>query len=250
MKSGALRFARYAFPPNELGYCGPDDASGLLELTSGRGDEGHLRHLAQGFAGAWLYLELIAHANGRNDPLDVEVVDAYWIGNNLLRGVPMAWMGRSVEDRFRKVTEPAWDMLDSTTPHGAVPHHSFHVFAVYPWLDLLRQGAPTEPLRILDRCRIRTGEIREVIGDLAIVSSRPLTWDGRILSVTPAVAEEVKVGVEGLGLAGPVAPGDRVTMHWDWVCEVVPGGVADRLERWNQTQLDMVNGLALPVLPD
>ena len=28
--TGATRFARYAFPPNELGHCGPDDASVLL----------------------------------------------------------------------------------------------------------------------------------------------------------------------------------------------------------------------------
>ena len=26
---GALLFARYAYPPNELGYCGPDGAGAL-----------------------------------------------------------------------------------------------------------------------------------------------------------------------------------------------------------------------------
>ena len=28
--TGATMFARYAYPPNVLGYCGPDDASPLL----------------------------------------------------------------------------------------------------------------------------------------------------------------------------------------------------------------------------
>ena len=27
---GAVLFARYAYPPNELGYCGPDDAAAIL----------------------------------------------------------------------------------------------------------------------------------------------------------------------------------------------------------------------------
>ena len=36
---------------------------------------------------------------------------------------------------------------------GAVPHHCFHVFAVYPWLGLLRAGVVDEPLRVLDQCR-------------------------------------------------------------------------------------------------
>ncbi len=30
-RSGAQLFARYAYPPNELGYCGPNDAAPLLE---------------------------------------------------------------------------------------------------------------------------------------------------------------------------------------------------------------------------
>ena len=40
-----------------------------------------LRDLAAGFEGAYPYLELIAAANGIEDPLDTRVVDAYWIGN-------------------------------------------------------------------------------------------------------------------------------------------------------------------------
>ena len=33
---GALAFARYAFPPNELGYCGPVGARAMLDPTRGR----------------------------------------------------------------------------------------------------------------------------------------------------------------------------------------------------------------------
>ena len=53
-------FARFAFPPNELGYCGPPDATVLLP---GGGHDEIVGH-AQGFDGAWPYLEEIAAASG------------------------------------------------------------------------------------------------------------------------------------------------------------------------------------------
>ena len=74
--SGPVLFARYAYPPNELGYCGPSDPSALLEgATQGERVE-FLAHLAQQFEGAWPYLELIAGCSGVADPLDREVVEA------------------------------------------------------------------------------------------------------------------------------------------------------------------------------
>ena len=85
---GPLLFARYAYPPNELGYCGPTDPGALLESASDGFDLAELAHLATGFAGAWPYLELIAGCNGIADPLDARVVEAYWVGNPLLEKVP------------------------------------------------------------------------------------------------------------------------------------------------------------------
>ena len=79
--SGALRFAAYAYPPNALGYCGPDESHQLLEQLAAGVDDPDLRRLARGFEGAWPYLELIAGANGIRDPLDSRVVEAYWVGN-------------------------------------------------------------------------------------------------------------------------------------------------------------------------
>ena len=37
--------------------------------------------MAREFAGAWPYLELIAHGTGLDDPLDRRVVEAYWVGS-------------------------------------------------------------------------------------------------------------------------------------------------------------------------
>ena len=77
--SGPVLFARYAFPPNQLGYCGPDDAAGFL-ARGVNGDDHGLREMARDFDGALPYLRLIADGNGWPDALDPRVVEAYWLG--------------------------------------------------------------------------------------------------------------------------------------------------------------------------
>ncbi|CAN5567481.1 hypothetical protein BH23CHL8_BH23CHL8_01340 [soil metagenome] len=74
--SGPILFARYAYGPNRLGLCGPDDTDALFGEGSTDGDERELRELARGFEGALPYLQLIARANAIPDPLDRRVVEA------------------------------------------------------------------------------------------------------------------------------------------------------------------------------
>ena len=136
---GALVFARFAFPPNERGYCGPDASAELLERAALGIGGPDLRALAQGFAGAWPYLELIAGANAIADPLDHRVVEAYWLGNALLERVPARAFADSLATRFGAQVRHR-DRLLAPLDVGAAPHHGFHVFGVYPWVGLLRGG--------------------------------------------------------------------------------------------------------------
>jgi len=84
---GTLRFIRYAFMPNRLRYCGGDDNRTLFEYGVEGASDGGLQPLLRKFSGALPYLQLIARANGLSDPFDARVVEAYWIGNELLEGV-------------------------------------------------------------------------------------------------------------------------------------------------------------------
>lgn len=244
--TGALRFARYAYPPNELGYCGPDAAGELLEHVAAGVADGGLRRLLRGFEGAWPYLELIAVANGIRDPLDDRVVEAYWIGNPLLDKVGPRLMGGSLESRFRRRAGRSWDRLVSPVPDGALPHHSFHVFGVYPWLGLLREGRLDEPLRVLDRCRVRWGQVCAVGVGEAVVRSKPLVWDGRRLALGEDETERVRVSVGEHGLDGALRPGAWCSLHWDWVCEGLDGPSLARLQHYTARQLSVVNGVPVP----
>lgn len=243
--SGAIRFARYAFPPNALHYCGPESGPALLEYAdAGLADHG-LDQLAARFEGAWPYLELIAHECGIGDPLDDRVVDAYWLGSNVLRRVDRSRFAQSLEDRFGGRDGWVADRVLSALPGGAVPNHSFHVFGVYPWLGLLREGS-TEPLRILDRCRIRSGVVESVGDGVAQVRSRPLIWTGESLGFGLPAVERVTTSENGYSLAGQLRRGDVVSMHWDWICERITPSEARRLDAWTSSQLAVVNAQPVP----
>jgi hypothetical protein len=244
--SGALRFAAYAYPPNALGYCGPDASQQLLQQVAEGVDNPDLRKLARGFEGAWPYLELIAAANRIEDPLDARVVEAYWVGNSLLERVGTRLLGDSLESRFRARAGQSWSRLVEAVPAGAVPHHSFHVFGIYPWLGLLREGRVDEPLHVLDRCRVRWGQVLQVRGGEAVVRARPLLWDGRQLALGEPREETSYVRLDGLGLAGPVQVGDWCSLHWSWVCERLDRPRLVALRHYTLAQLHVVNGTAFP----
>ena len=211
---GAVRFAQYAYPPNELGYCGPAGAAAMLEPDATE-DIGRRARL---FEGAWCYLEVLAEATGHTDPLDAAVVDAYWVGSPLLSEVDPAALVARLEKRFVGQVGGTWREASDR----AVPHHSFQVFEVYPWAGLLREGRPPAPaVRVLDRCRIRPGEVVAVDGEEVEVVSRPLLWDGRALREGAAVAERARWSVGGSSLIETPMVGDTVALHWDWVCDVV-----------------------------
>jgi len=238
--SGLQLFARYAYPPNQRGYCGPDEARTLIEYAAAGITDPGLAMLARAFHGPLPYLTVMAQATGIHDPFDRRLVEAYWVGNPLLERVDVAAFARVLDDAFRRRMGGGWGFFEEAIPAGGVPHHSFHVFAVYPWVGMLR-GERTEPLEILDRCRIRWGTVMTVTGETAVVSSQPLQWDGRSLSLGPERPETVNLGADGLRLAGEIALGDVVSMHWDWVCDRLDRTGLRHLGTYTRRHLEMVN---------
>ena len=184
---GPVRFARYAYGPNRLGYCGPDAADELLGEAAEGGDLRRIRELATGFEGAYPYLKLIAQSNGLVDPLDERVVEAYWLGGELLGRVPVRAFGASVEMRFRpRLRRSDWRWLATKAPVGAHPVHAFHVLDVFPVAGFLRGEGSGDILHTIDSCRIRWGTVRDRIGGDLLVDAVPLEWrDGKLQPGAP-----------------------------------------------------------------
>jgi hypothetical protein len=229
-------FARYAFPPNELGYCGPPDASILLRPDT---DTRILRH-AEGFAGAWPYLEEIAATCGLN-PLDSDVVRSYWVGGPLLDRVDTRLMVSRIRHAMTGQPTGFLDCLEDDA--GVLPHHSFHVMVVYPWIRFLDSG-PETPLRILQACRIRWGVVSSVDDEHAVIESAPLLFDGDSLSLGDARPESVRWCRAGTALAPRPQPGQTVAAHWDWVCGPLDEAERGALAAATEATLTLVNRIS------
>lgn len=238
---GPTLFARYAYPPNERGYCGPPQHQTLLEYGASGVVDGGLFELAQAFEGAWPYLQFIAASSRIADPLDRSVVEAYWIGNELLDRIDFQLFGSSLLDRFRPRAGSNWGYLAEAIPAGVVPHHAFHVFGIYPWVGLLGSDHGDHPLQILDRCRIRWGRVVSTSGDQVVVESPPLRWDGRSLQLGTPITEQAIRAVDGAGFVNQLHQGDWVALHWNWVCDRLDERTLANLKKYNARQLEITN---------
>lgn len=237
---GVLRFGRYAFPPNELGYCGPDDHDALLGYVVGRRADQGLVELGRRFEGAYPYLRLIAESNGIADPFDARVVEAYWIGNGLLRGVDVGAFRDSLQDRFGgRMSARTFGWLGGKPAAGATPHHNFHVFEVYTRAGLMNGDASGPFLEVMDSCRISWARVLGVEPDHLLVSRRPLELvSGKLALGAP---RNVKATAQAGGYIPFVKPGDVVSMHWSWACEVLAPGELARLSAATAEALAMCN---------
>ncbi|WP_123024745.1 DUF6390 family protein [Mycolicibacterium stellerae] len=209
---GAEMFARYAFAPNQLGYCGPQDSRMLT------GSRAEIEKAARQFTGAWPYLEVTSRMTGISDPLDHRLVDSYWLGGGIGAELNPATFTTELLDIIAPQAGHYWSHLTEDLVDGASPDHCFHVFGVYPWSRLLGKGADEHPLSILDNCRISWGTVVSTDGATAVVSSPRLRWRRPVLSLS--APEESTVDATAAARSDiAVKPGDLVALHWRQVCD-------------------------------
>lgn len=234
---GLLRFIHYGFMPNHLGYCGGDGNLELLERAgAGSADRG-LEPLLRKFTGALPYLKLIARANGLADPFDERVVEAYWIGSDLLQGVEVRQLYDDLMDRFRPqlpVNVLKW--VTGKAPAGAKPHHNFHVFDVHS-----RAGEQGMSLETMDACRISWGTVLSDLGADVRVERQPLQLNQGSLLLGPASIAVAHRQIDGRGYLQCLQPGTSVSLHWGWVCEPLTAGQLGNLRRWTDHHLALAS---------
>jgi hypothetical protein len=239
---GALLFGRYAFPPNQLGYCGPEDHAELLEYVSARHVDQRLVELERRFEGAYPYLRLIAGANGIEDPFDARVVEAYWIGNSLLEKVAPRAFHESLDARFRRrMRDSDWSWLETKLEHAARPHHNFHVFDIYTRAGLMNDERAAIALSTMDSCRISWGRVVAVESGELVVMRAPLILRAGRLDLGDPVPARVTRQAGGKGLIEDVRPGELVSIHWSWACDLLTPTQQGRLEANTAKYLGLAN---------
>jgi len=207
-QEGLILCLRFAYPPNSLHFCGPERQDDIRSyLIENKADNGLVGHLAK-FETLYPYLKLIAGANNIKDPFDKKVVEAYWIGNELLKNVKPQYLYRHIADEhFPKISKKQQSVISAALP--GVAHHNWHVFGIFS-----RTGNITAPQTIntMDNCRISWGIVEEIKDKMIKVKYRKLLSDNGHIKEGPFVektvfSENIKLNI-----------GDCVAMHWDWIC--------------------------------
>ncbi len=242
------RAVRYALYPNELGLCGPRGAREKGQLyqyltTKTKVGDDRVRKLLELFWASTAYLKLIAASNNIEDWLDPRVVEAYWIGNDLLGRVRPEDLCETVKSfgGLGAMTVKAAEELASRIPYRARPHHSFHVFIVGSITGKVERGTIGQEL-----CRIGCGIVREISdrGRQLIVEARVLKKHGG--NVFPELENEPSL--EGVKCDPRFFPklrvGDLITYHWDRAVEIVDHEAAHRLEEWTEKTLALCRQMA------
>ena len=235
--AGSLLFIRYGFMPNQLRYCGGDDHRTLFEYGVHNAVDGGIDPLLRAFTGALPYLQLIARVNAIPDPFDARVVEAYWIGNDLLDRVEVRQLYDALLELFgTQLQGRTRDWVLGKAPAGARPHHNFHVFDVHS-----RVGELGHSLHTMDQCRVSWGRVTHVDGSELVVEREPLILHEGKLTLGPAEPTRVLRQVDGRGFADEAAPGDWVSLHWNWVCEVLTPRQQANLVHYTRDHLRLAN---------
>ncbi len=234
---GTIKFARYAFMPNKLGYCGSDGNRALFDYCAARHTDPGLVILLRKFEAAYPYLKLIASSNYISDPFDSRVVEAYWLGNELLDRVDLVQFYNSLRDRFAKRLDPkTLGYLLSKPPLGARPFHNFHVFDVHS-----RTGTLDHSLDTMENCRIGWGRVKEIEATQFAVEYQPLVLECGKLKLGDLRDKKVLRQIDGTGFVTNCQVGDWVSFHWDWACEVLSPTQVQNLEKYTSYHLKLAN---------
>jgi len=239
---GLLKCARYAFSPNKLKYCGPVDKNYQIfsHIVEQQADQG-LGELLDDFQVMYPYLKLIADENNIQDPLDERVVEAYWIGNELLEKVKLKGFWdhllekQKLKSRFRE-KDLKW--IVGKVPMGAKVHHSFHVFNIWN-----RTGHEAKPHTIptMDNCRISWGEVIGKSKDKIKVNTQKLEYIDGQLKLKSGVVKEISWRIGDKELINDIKKKDLVSFHWGWVCEKLNKFEVTNLEYYTNYHLKLAN---------
>lgn len=206
-------FARYAYAPNHLGYCGPSELAALRNASLA-----DVRVAARRFSGAWPYLEVLSRMTGIADPLDLRLVESYWLGGGITAELDARAFASHLFGAIGPLVGHYWTHLTEELADEATANHCFHVFGVYPWSRLLGRGMDEHPLRVLDSCRITWATVVSRAGDDVGVEARRLLWDGHELRLSEPRRWHLDVWDNGYSAVPDIAVGDEVAVHWGRMC--------------------------------
>jgi len=210
-------------------------------LDEGVSDFG-LETLLRQFQTLFPYLRLIARANSIKDPFDSRVVEAYWVGNELLENVSKQKLYENLVDDHRlkkKLGSASFSAIGERIGKGALPHHSFHVLNIWKRTGHLERE---HTLESMNECRVSWGRVASVAGPYLDVETQALAMSDGKLGLHDSIKRRIVRHLEASSDIGELKTGDVISIHWGVPCEVLLPQEVNFLRRYTLHSIRLANG--------
>ena len=236
------RFLNYSYEPFRLHFCGPQNKKSeqlINDYLAGRKViVKRIIKMAGEFAGVYPYLKLIAEKN-KLEPLNEKVIEAYWVGNNLLKKVNAEDLKNLIRKNFvgsGKLSQAEGEKLAEQVPFRAAAHHSFHVFYIGSVTNTVKLAG-----KLLDLCRVSWGRAVSLGSRSIMVNYRSIIVKPHELRLSQEEAiKEIKWNRK---ILPKVKENQIVSFHWDMACEILSAEQARNLEKYTLRNIEAVNSL-------
>jgi hypothetical protein len=160
-----------------------------------------------------------------SDAFSDRVVDAYWLGNELLDKVSLKGFYNHV---YKKIPAKEMKWFELKLPQGAKANHNFHVFNF--WRRTGHKAIP-HTVETMDNCRVSSGVITaggKVKTDQIIYKNGKLAIKSKVIRPVKNIGTDYQIG-------------DLVTIHWGWLCERITPQQAKNLNYYTRLALNLAN---------
>lgn len=236
--NGLRLAAAYSVRPNELKHCGPDGAHKTLAQfvrEPEKLEEEEIRGILRQFPVAMPYYYLIARANGIDDPFDPRVVEAYWLGNDLLKNVDEESVRTTIHEDVRR---EQWNERQIALMFSAIKlkqARPFHTLSVLYFFTFGKQDFSDEVKQGLDSCRVNAGRV-VALGENLTVRYRPLEFESvKKVNLGQEVEKEI-----AHGFLTEVRIGDLVSFHLDSGVQILTPEQGRNLEHFTEEVLSAI----------
>lgn len=239
--SGLSLCARYAYPPNSLSLCGPAKQNDLKWYSHNAvSDKGTTEIISQ-FETLYPYLSLIAYENNIKEPLSRAVVEAYWIGNNLLYGISKRQFANHLKDTLqlkKRLKIETLSTLLAKTANGGLAHHSFHVLNIFSRTGNMKIDHTIESM---DACIVNWGKVLNIDNGYLLIRTKPLSLKNYKITFGNYVVRKIHAQGEKDVLLDKVNVGDWISYHWGYFCQKIDNLQLANLIWYTNLSLSLVN---------
>lgn len=236
MDTKALQLAaRFALPPNSLGYCGKGSAPERFKSCILDGKCETVGNEIDKFIVLGPYLKTLSEITSKNR-FSYPVVEAYWLGNHELKKTKPEDYDILL-NAFAKQGVPLWFIngLRDNKPVKFVPYHLFQVLHVGVGRV---SGAVPYNMDSINNCMIRWGKVEKISKDKLTVNLNSLKKVGKKLKL---ILKKNNVSYRPDFLVG-LKISDIVAVHWKQAVKKLTDSEVTKLEFWTKEVLKTATG--------